>query len=55
MIFNFAMGVSGLILAGDSLGRGIRLSDSGIFVIGSIELLAGLFFLIAAIGAGSGG
>jgi hypothetical protein len=46
----FVLGVTGLILSGDSFGESIRERNLAIFATGVIELLAGLYFSICAIG-----
>jgi hypothetical protein len=50
---NIALGVPGLILAGDSFGVSIRTRNLAVFAVGVIELMVGLFFVIAAIGSAS--
>ncbi len=50
MLFNFLMGVFGLLLAGDSIGRGARMTDIKILGLGVIEVVVGLYFTVAAIG-----
>ncbi|MFK5949513.1 MAG: hypothetical protein QM500_12175 [Methylococcales bacterium] len=51
MLFNFVIGVLGLLLAGDSIGRGARSRDIKIMAIGVTEVIIGLYFAIAAIGS----
>jgi len=50
MIFNFSIGIAGLILSGDSFGQGIRKRNLAIFVTGVAEFVAGIYFSICAIG-----
>lgn len=48
---NFCLGVAGLILAGDSLGRGVRDNLPKIFLFGLAEALAGVYFIVAMLGS----
>jgi len=50
MLLNFLMGVTGLLLAGSSIGRGIWDKDIKAAAFGIIYLIPGLYFTIAAIG-----
>jgi hypothetical protein len=51
MLINLTFGITALVFAGDSLGRGLRIKHPGIFVFGIGELIAGLYFIVAAIGS----
>jgi hypothetical protein len=51
MLINLTLGATALVFAGDSLGRGLRIKHPGIFVFGCLELIVGLYFITAAIGA----
>lgn len=50
IVIDLIVGVTALLLAGDSFGNGYRSKSTGIFAVGVLELLAGLYFTLAAIG-----
>lgn len=52
-VINLMLGVIGLLLAGASFEKYRREGARTAFAIGGVELLAGLFFIIAAIGSAS--
>lgn len=56
MMFNLLMAIGGLLLAGDSIGRFFRSSNPAysVLILGIAELFAGIYFLIAAVGAANG-
>ena len=51
LTFSFIMGILGLLLAGDSLGQGLRNEESKRIGIGVLELLMGIYFMVSAIGS----
>lgn len=50
LLLDCFIGITGLVLSGDSLGRGIRSKNLKILTIGGIQIAIGLYFLVAAIG-----
>ena len=54
MISNLLLGIAGLVLAGDSFGRGAINRDIKLLLFGMVEFCAGIYFLIAAIRAANG-
>ena len=50
MLLNYCIGITGFVLAGDAIGRGLRECSGKYISFGVIEFFAGLYFSIAAIG-----
>jgi hypothetical protein len=53
LFLNLIMGSGLLVLAGDSIGIGVRKADWLILSLGVLEVIAGMYFIVAAIRSAS--